>query len=136
MLPQTWTDKIASKPKRYLRIGLSHPFLLASCLAVLFIQAEADRLIFEDADPDTGFVLHPDLKWVSIVLSPDSSIMHSLDLLRKKYQQKVSGPGQLFAQSRKICVASEAVSVIASALSIRAASCCLKTSDCCRTSAK
>ena len=29
------------------------------------MQAEADRLIFEDADPETGFLLHPDLKWVS-----------------------------------------------------------------------
>ena len=30
------------------------------------MQAEADRLIFEDADPETGFLMHPDLKWVSI----------------------------------------------------------------------
>ena len=31
------------------------------------VQAEADRLIFEDADPETGFLMHPDLKWVSII---------------------------------------------------------------------
>ena len=30
------------------------------------MQAEAGRLIFEDADPETGFLMHPDLKWVSI----------------------------------------------------------------------
>lgn len=33
------------------------------------MQAEVDRLIFEDADPETGFLLHPDLKWVSIPAS-------------------------------------------------------------------
>lgn len=27
------------------------------------MQAEADRLLFEDSDPETGFMLHPDLKW-------------------------------------------------------------------------
>lgn len=27
-------------------------------------QAEVERLLFEDPDPDTGFMLHPDLKWV------------------------------------------------------------------------
>lgn len=26
-------------------------------------KAEADRLLFEDPDPDLGFMLHPDLKW-------------------------------------------------------------------------
>lgn len=26
-------------------------------------QAEVERLLFEDPDPDTGFMLHPDLKW-------------------------------------------------------------------------
>ena len=31
----------------------------------LLHQAEADRLIFEDAAPDVGFVLHPDMHWVS-----------------------------------------------------------------------
>lgn len=28
------------------------------------MQAEADRLIFEDPDAEVGFVLHPDMKWV------------------------------------------------------------------------
>ena len=27
-------------------------------------QAEAERLLFEDPDPETGFMLHPDLKCV------------------------------------------------------------------------
>ena len=27
-------------------------------------QAEAERLLYEDADPEVGFMLHPDLKWV------------------------------------------------------------------------
>lgn len=31
-------------------------------------QAEAERLIFEDADPHLGFVLHPDMKWVRTAL--------------------------------------------------------------------
>ena len=31
------------------------------------MQAEADRLIFEDADPQIGFLLHPDLKWVRLL---------------------------------------------------------------------
>ena len=26
-------------------------------------QAEVERLLFEDPDPETGFMLHPDLKW-------------------------------------------------------------------------
>lgn len=26
-------------------------------------QAEAERLLFEDPHPATGFVMHPDLKW-------------------------------------------------------------------------
>lgn len=29
------------------------------------LQAETDRMLFEDSDPATGFMLHPDLKWVS-----------------------------------------------------------------------
>jgi len=28
------------------------------------VQAEVERLVFEDSDPDTGFMLHPDMKWV------------------------------------------------------------------------
>ena len=28
-------------------------------------QAEADRLIYEDPDEQLGFMLHPDMKWVS-----------------------------------------------------------------------
>lgn len=31
-------------------------------------QAEVGRLLFEDPDPDTGFMLHPDLKWVRTLL--------------------------------------------------------------------
>lgn len=31
------------------------------CFAV---QAEVDRLLFEDPNPQLGFMLHPDLKWV------------------------------------------------------------------------
>ena len=31
--------------------------------AVSCTQAEAERLLFEDPDPETGFMLHPDLKW-------------------------------------------------------------------------
>jgi hypothetical protein len=27
------------------------------------LQAEVERLLFEDPDPDMGFMLHPDLKW-------------------------------------------------------------------------
>ena len=27
------------------------------------MQAEVERLLFEDPDPATGFLLHPDLKW-------------------------------------------------------------------------
>ena len=27
------------------------------------VQAEVDRLLFDDPDPDMGFMLHPDLKW-------------------------------------------------------------------------
>ncbi len=30
---------------------------------ILEKKAEAERLIFEDPDPDTGFMLHPDMKW-------------------------------------------------------------------------
>ena len=26
-------------------------------------QAEVERLLFEDAESETGFMLHPDLKW-------------------------------------------------------------------------
>lgn len=34
------------------------------------VQAEVERLIFEDSDPETGFVVHPDMKWV---ITPVSS---------------------------------------------------------------
>lgn len=30
---------------------------------ILNKETEADRIIYEDADPDTGFVLLPDMKW-------------------------------------------------------------------------
>eukprot|EP00884_Botryococcus_braunii_P020463 jgi/Botrbrau1/70/Bobra.0022s0062.1 len=30
---------------------------------ILEKKAEAERLIFEDTDPETGFMLHPDMKW-------------------------------------------------------------------------
>ncbi|KAG1669567.1 hypothetical protein FOA52_006340 [Chlamydomonas sp. UWO 241] len=30
---------------------------------ILEKTAEAERLVFEDPDPETGFMLHPDLKW-------------------------------------------------------------------------
>lgn len=30
---------------------------------ILEKKKEADRMIFEDPDPVTGFMLHPDLKW-------------------------------------------------------------------------
>lgn len=30
---------------------------------ILEKKKEADRMIFEDPDPTTGFMLHPDLKW-------------------------------------------------------------------------
>lgn len=30
---------------------------------ILDKKKEADRMIFEDPDPETGFMLHPDLKW-------------------------------------------------------------------------
>ena len=37
------------------------PAMVITCT----VQAEADRVIFEDDDPEIGFLLHPDLKWVS-----------------------------------------------------------------------
>jgi m7GpppX diphosphatase len=30
---------------------------------ILNKETEADRIIFEDADPDIGFILLPDMKW-------------------------------------------------------------------------
>lgn len=30
---------------------------------ILAKKKEAERLLFEDFDPETGFMLHPDLKW-------------------------------------------------------------------------
>ena len=33
------------------------------------MQKEIERLIFEDPDPDKGFMLHIDLKWVSMLPS-------------------------------------------------------------------
>ena len=45
------------------KISLGLPACVRFCNT---LQAEVDRLIFEDADPETGFLLHPDLKWVSI----------------------------------------------------------------------
>lgn len=30
---------------------------------ILEKKAEADRIVFEDPDPNTGFVLLPDFKW-------------------------------------------------------------------------
>ena len=35
------------------------------------LQAEVERLLFEDPDLDTGFMLHPDLKWDQVALQPD-----------------------------------------------------------------
>lgn len=52
-------------------------FLLQWVYNMLEKKAEADRLIFEDPDPQLGFTLHPDLKWdqqqVSPALKADSS---------------------------------------------------------------
>jgi hypothetical protein len=38
-------------------------FLLQWVYNILEKKAEAERLIFEDPDPELGFTLHPDLKW-------------------------------------------------------------------------
>jgi hypothetical protein len=45
---------------------------------VLSAQEEIERLIFEDPDPDKGFMLHIDLKWVS-VLPPTPVLFTSTD---------------------------------------------------------
>lgn len=45
---------------------------------ILEKKKEADRMIFEDPDPTTGFVLHPDLKWDRVqVFSPRPPPHHS-----------------------------------------------------------
>ena len=41
---------------------------------ILEKKKEADRIVFEDSDPDSGFVLLPDMKW-------DSSDLESLYLV-------------------------------------------------------
>ena len=59
LLRQEWHSD--GRTKQY------QPWLASLCeLLQIVCKAEADRLIFEDADPETGFLLHPDLKWVSI----------------------------------------------------------------------
>ena len=42
------------------------------------MQKEIERLIFEDPDQDKGFMLHIDLKWVS-VLPPTPALFTSTD---------------------------------------------------------
>jgi len=36
---------------------------------ILEKKAETERLLFEDPDPDTGFMMHPDLKWDQVQLT-------------------------------------------------------------------
>ena len=47
------------------------------------MQKEMERLIFEDPDSDKGFMLHIDLKWVS-VLPPDPAFFTSTDTCTAK----------------------------------------------------
>ena len=59
---------------------------------ILDHKAEVDRIIFEDEDPETGFMLLPDLKWnekqvtdlhlTALVLQRE---LHSLRDLRKEH---------------------------------------------------
>ena len=43
---------------------------LAWVYNILGKRKEVDRLLFEDPDPETGFMLHPDLKWDQTQASP------------------------------------------------------------------
>ncbi|XP_016125074.1 m7GpppX diphosphatase [Sinocyclocheilus grahami] len=49
--------------------NLTLPYISSQCFSVQWVhnilgkKAEADRIVFEDPDPDTGFVLLPDFKW-------------------------------------------------------------------------
>ena len=59
---------VRETPEVYARVTL--PFIEAFPPArlqwvrnILAKTAEADRLIFEDPDPESGFMLHPDMKW-------------------------------------------------------------------------
>jgi m7GpppX diphosphatase len=46
---------------------------LAWVYNILEKKKEVERLLFEDSDPDTGFMLHPDLKWDQTQV-PDSAL--------------------------------------------------------------
>lgn len=48
---------------------VTKPFLLEEQFSLQWVynilehKSEADRIVFEDSDPDKGFILIPDLKW-------------------------------------------------------------------------
>jgi hypothetical protein len=48
------------------------------------VQAEAERLVYEDPHPELGFMLHPDLKWDQVGLAcwwcrcPAMPLAHSM----------------------------------------------------------
>eukprot|EP00794_Sanderia_malayensis_P016883 gene16883-18589_t len=58
---------INETPKDYKEVTLphikAHQYSLQWVYNILEHKAETDRIIFEDTDPENGFVLIPDLKW-------------------------------------------------------------------------
>ncbi|XP_044270017.1 zinc finger protein 271-like [Tribolium madens] len=58
---------IDETPEIYQKIVLPHitsqQFDLAWVYNILERKSESDRIVFEDSDPNTGFILLPDLKW-------------------------------------------------------------------------
>jgi hypothetical protein len=79
---------IVETPKLYEAVTRPHmdsiaPAAMQWVYNVLEKKKEADRLLYEDPDPDIGFMLHPDLKWdQSQVCSPTRCLQfcrHNID---------------------------------------------------------
>lgn len=49
--------------KHHLWINLTYLTLCQWVYNILEKKAEADRIVYEDPDPEVGFVLLPDFKW-------------------------------------------------------------------------
>lgn len=55
-------------------------FLLQWVYNILEKKAEADRIVFEDPDPQVGFVLLPDFKWDQKQVCEWNEMMISLNI--------------------------------------------------------
>jgi len=63
-------------------INLLNCFIVKWVYNILEHKKEAERIVFEDSDPQTGFILLPDLKW-------DGETLENLYLVAIVFQRDI-----------------------------------------------